>query len=314
MKKGLLTVVACSIMAFTQAQTISNFENLLTSSGNTLNGSEAQLGTAYTSGNAIFQNYYDTAFGGYWRDGFAISSVVDSTTGDFTNLYGVITGTGFEQSTTWAVGQNGAVVNLMSGARNEAVSGVYVTNTTYAHDVIRDGSQFSKPFGGDTGDDPDFFALSAKGYVNGSLTTDSALVYLADYRFEDNSLDYIENQWVWLDLSSLGAVDSLVFNLHTTDVGEFGPNTPFFFALDNFTMASDPVGIFTYNKVQLSVFPNPTTEVIHVSEGAIDAIFNSNGQMVKRLAPRTQAAFVGDLPPGVYFVAQGQQRIRFVKR
>ena len=57
--------------------------------------------------------------------------------------------------------------------------------------------------------------------------------YLADYRFADNGLDYIVDDWSWVDLTSLGAVDKLQFGLSSTDNGFFGMNTPAYFAMDN---------------------------------------------------------------------------------
>ena len=38
---------------------------------------------------------YDTSFGGYWSSGIAISTMRDDSTGDFTNLYSSITGSGY---------------------------------------------------------------------------------------------------------------------------------------------------------------------------------------------------------------------------
>jgi hypothetical protein len=37
--------------------------------------------------------------------------------------------------------------------------GVYVTNTTYAYNSMRDGDMFAKKFGGPTGNDPDWYKL-----------------------------------------------------------------------------------------------------------------------------------------------------------
>ena len=61
------------------------------------------------------------------------------------------------------------------------ITGVLVTNSTYAAISMRDGDQFAKKFGGESGDDPDFFRLVAHGYKDGSLT-DSVEFFLADYQ------------------------------------------------------------------------------------------------------------------------------------
>jgi len=67
-------------------------------------------------------------------------------------------------------------------------------------------------------------------------------IILADYRFDDNSLDFILDDWEFTDLSSLGEVDALSFSFTSTDTGSFGINTPTYFALDNleFTVVPEP--------------------------------------------------------------------------
>jgi len=57
--------------------------------------------------------------------------------------------------------------------------------------------------------------------------------YLADYRFDDNSKDYIVQNWTNLDLSSLGKVNKLAFRFSSTDNGSWGMNTPSYVCLDN---------------------------------------------------------------------------------
>ena len=95
-----------------------------------------------------------------------------------------------------------------------------------------DGDAFAKQFGGVTGDDPDYLLLTLTGlHADGS--TDSTEFYLADFRFADNAQDYIVSQWTWADLSVLGPVVGLEFALSSTDSGQFGMNTPSYFAMDS---------------------------------------------------------------------------------
>jgi hypothetical protein len=61
--------------------------------------------------------------------------------------------------------------------------------------------------------------------------------YLADYRFTDNTQDYIVEDWATLDVSSLRSATSLEFHLSSSDVGVFGMNTPAYFAVDNVVLA-----------------------------------------------------------------------------
>jgi hypothetical protein len=94
------------------------------------------------------------------------------------------------------------------------------------------GDAFAKKFGGSGGDDQDWFLLTIRGKDVEESATGTIDFYLADYRFADNSQDYIVKTWDYVDLSSLGEVKSLEFSLSSSDVGEWGMNTPAYFALD----------------------------------------------------------------------------------
>ena len=64
--------------------------------------------------------------------------------------------------------------------------------------------------------------------------------YLADFRFADNSRDYITDIWDNVDLTGLGLVKSLEFTLTSSDMGDFGMNTPAYFALDSISVIPAP--------------------------------------------------------------------------
>ena len=61
--------------------------------------------------------------------------------------------------------------------------------------------------------------------------------YLADYR--DGSAAAVDD-WVWVDLTTLGYVERLEFEMSSTDAGPFGMNTPAFFAVDDLTFVPVP--------------------------------------------------------------------------
>ena len=190
----------------------------------------------FTSGEATFVNYYNATYGS-WA-GFAVSKASDVSTSGIVNQYSSIVGAGAGDE-NYMVGY----ISSYSGttyiklASAQSVNAVSVTNSTYAHNSMRDGDAYAKQFGGDTGNDPDYFLLSVKGYIMGAYT-DSTGYYLADYRFADNSQDYIVDMWQTMDLSSLGTVDSLVFELTSSDNGSWGMNTPAYFCLDDLMMSS----------------------------------------------------------------------------
>lgn len=313
--KLIFTFLLTMITFFGMTQAPSSFEELLTEQDTFLNGRDDAF---YEAGDAVFSSHYNFEWD-YWESGWAISSMRDTMTAGPANLYSAKPGHGFQESRNYAVGQQNAVVVLTGAAIGQPLKGVYVTNTTYAHNSMRDGDDFAKKFGGLTGGDPDYFKLTIKPYAQGQLFPDSVEFYLADYRFEDNALDYIVNDWVWVDLSSLnanvplGAVDSLLFTLSSTDVGDWGPNTPLFFCVDDFnsdevTRLSDSDSSFR----QLKLFPNPVNDLLTIeltaeySASGIISVIDATGQVVlqRKTSSQRTSLNVAELPGGMYTVLQ----------
>ncbi len=121
------------------------------------------------------------------------------------------------------------------------VDGLRMTNITYAAYDMTNGSGFSKKFGGVSGDDEDWFKVTIEGFDDEDVSTGTVDFYLADYRFADNGLDYIVDTWEYIDLTSLGAVKSVMFELDSSDSGTFGINTPTYFAID--TVVPEPASM-----------------------------------------------------------------------
>ena len=115
----------------------------------------------------------------------------------------------------------------------QKIRGLYITNASYAYYSMKDGDDFSKKFGGASGDDPDYFKVFVEGVDASGNTTGTVEFYLADFRSEDSSNDYIVKDWTWLDLSSLGAVKAINFSLESSDMGMWGMNTPAYFCVDD---------------------------------------------------------------------------------
>jgi hypothetical protein len=297
-----LTSMTCIAMSALISQTTSDFEFSNLGQNEYWNGSDEPGGTSFQSGNAFFPNDYDTAFGGYWASGWAYSNMQNDSIGGFANQYSAIAANGF-QSETYAVGQQDAVIQLEGTAQGGVANGMYITNSTYAALSMRDGDFFGKVFGDslDASGNPDgtngedFYKLTIRGCQEGQIKGDSVEFYLADYRFSDDNLDYIIEDWTWVNLKALGNVDSLSFTLRSSDVGFFGMNTPAFFCLDNFTTADqiqidtttalnngdtiyiiggDSFELFDGNFVPLSlptvqieslkVYPNPTIGILSI--------------------------------------------------
>ncbi len=286
MRKILLSVafaVASLVVLNTQAQTTSNFENLNLPVDTFWNGND--LSGGFTSGNAFFSNTYDTTY--YSWGGFAYSSMRDTITAGWGNMYSSISGSGY-MSATYAVAfvsaYSGATsIKLSNSSEGKLVSGFYVNNNTYAYISMRDGDTYSKKFGGNSGNDSDWFMLTITGYLHGNMT-DTVNFFLADYRFADNNKDYIIKDWTLVNLLKLGNVDSLSFSLSSSDNGTYGMNTPAYFCMDDL-QCLDGVGFATSLNMDnyLGAYPNPAVNNITISgiEKAREVrIFDTKGSLV----------------------------------
>ena len=307
MKLAFTLLLATSTLLL-QAQEIADFESFDLPRGTFLNDAG---GASFTAGDLFLPNDFNPEFNSW--SGYAISSDTDALTPGFMNQYSAIAGSGANGSDNYAVAFVSQsftnTIQLRGEAAGRAVPGLYVTNNTYAYFSMLDGDDFAKRFGGVTGDDPDFFLLTIKAYSGGNLSNDSVDFYLADYRFTDNSQDYIVDDWTWVDLSSLGAADSLSFSLSSTDNSSFGMNTPAYFCLDN-VFAPNPI-VSTYNSptsTALRVFPNPSADFVRIeretSAPAICSVFDADGRLALRrrvAAPEAQID-LRDLPAGTYFI------------
>lgn len=317
MKKKLLNIVIISTVVFAtfrtvHSQTVSDFDSLSLTADSYWNGSSSPLGTSFSDGNAIFPNYYDTSYGGFWSKGWAYSNMKDSTTAGFMNLYSAVTATGYNGSPNYAVGQNGVIIKLNAAATGKEVSGFYITNGTYAALSMRDGDSFAKKFGGASGDEPDWFKLTVKKWLNGVMADDSVEFYLADYRFVNNAQDYIVNTWQWVNLISLGNVDSLLFTLSSSDVGAFGMNTPSFFCIDNFATVDIPSAVGEIKSSNIvSVFPNPASDVLNLNlnnfnqQSLLIRIHDVTGKLIYKENTYSSSLQINisQLPAGMYNVA-----------
>ncbi len=298
MTKTITTMLSIALLICTQAfAQISNFEDVTLPAKGYYNGSDWKGG--FNSGPNFFVNEYDTAFGFESWGGFAVSNIKDSVTKGFMNQYASVAGGGY-QSEQYAVVYGDAKVRMNASS---PLNNFFICNTTYAYYDMKDGSQFSKKFGGASGNDPDFLKVIISGWKNGGNPADTAIeFYLADFRNSDNSKDYIVKSWTYVDLSALGMVDSLGINFASSDTGDFGINTPVYFCMDRLAQAS--IGLNENKKaLAVNVYPNPATENLNVNVAANEVslqIYNLQGSLVATSI--SKEINVSELPSGVYLL------------
>ncbi len=298
--KKTITLLSLLSLTFAKAQVVTaDFENFsLPADSFYYSAAEVDFQTS----NAVFQ--YD--YSGYWSGGFAYTNKKDSSNGGYLNLYNCIAYNGYNNSNYYATGNDGGIIKLKSPSN--FVNGFYISNTTYAWKSMKSGDIIAKKFGGPTGNDKDWFKVTIKGYLGGTIKPDSSTFYLADYRFVNNAFDYILKSWQWFDCSNLGNVDSIQFHLYSSDMTGIYLNTPSFFSIDNFT-TSQSVGINEISFFEkLNLYPNPFGSVLGVRSSGISGeitnlkIINMFGIEIKNVELKSENSEINlsDLNSGIY--------------
>lgn len=234
-KKNLLFVAMIVMLGIVSCEEeeivrdIIDFEELELDGSGFWNGSDGSGG--FTSGNAQFATKYDSDWNAW--SGFAYTDHTDITTPGYDNQYSSIAGSGADGSSQYAVYYYMGIKDTINFDMPEKVTRIAVANTTNAYLAMLNGSPFSKKFGGESGSDPDWFKVILTGVNAEGEAVGSVEVFLADYRYDNNTLDYISNVWTNIDLSSLGFIKALVIEIASSDTGQYGINTPAYVCFDN---------------------------------------------------------------------------------
>jgi hypothetical protein len=209
--------------------------------GQYYNGSDEAGG--FTSGGANFVNNYNASWGSW--DGWSVSNTVDLTTAGYTNQYSAYNAPsgGAHNSDNYGVFFEtfGPLAPTVTFGVPVTLSDVWITNTTYAHLAVVDGKDGNNPplvteFGAG-----DWFKVTVWGFDALGKTTTSLDMYLADYRDANPDNWYALDTWTLFDLSSLGPVYGLGFDLESTDYNLYGMATPAYFAMDDLAYRQVPI-------------------------------------------------------------------------
>lgn len=243
-----LSAIAVSMLADNSAALQpASFEDLTVNADGIYRSDAPTTGGAqsWKSGGYTFSTYVDSSYApSYYYYDVTVSSLTETTfVQDYSAGYDMKSAAGGA-----ALGSNYAVwYNNYYGSSTvkldarQTVSGMYVTNNTYATTSMENGDSYAKKFAQD-----DWFKLTINGYQkdasNNEVKTGSVDFYLADFRTEGNH--YIVKDWTWCDLTTLGEVDAIGFELSSSDTGTWGMNTPAYFCFDELG-AEAPTGLST---------------------------------------------------------------------
>ena len=216
-----------------------DFEDVALGSNSYWQGEEGE--NEMYSGGWYFTNYYSSYYS-FWG-GFTASNRTDLTQTGLNAQYTAAAGAGYDGSTQYAVAYTmGAQTDVYAAdGSSQTITGCYVSNNLWAYNNMLYGDATATAFGGPTGNDPDWFKLTATGKNAAGQTVGTLDFYLADYRFANNAEDYVLNTWEWFDLSPLGEVARISFSLSSSKNDSYGMITPAYFCMDDFN-GIDPNG------------------------------------------------------------------------
>lgn len=265
-------IFASALLAFSSVQAQDSNDSLTFESIN-LNPSSYNNGS---DGSGNFQinaisltNIYDDTWGSW--SGFSISNINDVTTPGYGNQYANFAGAG-SNSENYAIFYPAGEITFSS---NRVLQSLDVTNSTYAGISMRDGDAYGKQFGSplnaqgleDGTNGQDYFLLKIIPLdENDVLVGDTIMFYLADYRFEDDNDNYIIDTWETIDFTTNGILEvrKLKFELESSDNGDFGMNTPAYFALDNLYSTTNLLVESNFEELGVRVYPNPFSDELTI--------------------------------------------------
>lgn len=257
--------------------------------------------------------FFNNKFNPKWKSwsGFSYSTKNDATTAGFTNQYSTVAGGGAKGSSTFGLANGGKGKIIVNSTKDQLINGVFLTNSTYAALSMKNGDSIAKKFGGTSGNDPDFFKIRFYGVNKAGTITDSVDFYLADYRFSDNTKDYIVTNWKYVDLKKLGKVVEIRYHLTSSDNGSFGMYTPAYFCLDNLNDFPVSVSETVVNRNEWKVFPNPTRDILNVFSGKnvdksiVVEVYDLQGKQVRQtnVTATYTTLDISELPTGIYTIA-----------
>lgn len=285
--------------------TVADFEDLaLESESNWMFDPDVDEDTyfdSFFSGSFRFPNYPMKSYNAWCGFGFA-----NETATGFEGLehqFRNVVGGGADGSNAYGVaylyGAN-ATITVCHGDTGHNVNGVYITNSAYALSVILNGNALCDKFTSEAGD---YMTVSFTGYDADGNQTGVVEAPLADYRTRDEA-PYLLTDWKWIDLSSLGAVNTLRVNYDSSKRSQ----VPAYVCFDKLgstdPAGNTPDGIGTLRADGSITITRPTPDCISVlgTEGRymLD-IYSTSGALCASYAlegPSTVG--VGEFVPGYY--------------
>ncbi len=277
-----------------QENVVFDFENLNLPDTGFWNG--ADNSGFYGNDILSFENYCNTQYN-YWS-GFSYSNWTDTYNQSLDNQWSTYVGQAYSGNVFGLayvpIDCNNNYQNIpinLSFINPVEIKNIKLSNSTYTALTILNGDAICSAFS-----EGDYFFVKITSYYLG-LETGADTLYLADYR---NGQNIIINTWTEVDLTNLGTVDSLHFNLFSSDTGIYGMNTPAYFCLDDVEYISNTI-ISEKNENLIQIYPNPASDFITISD-KFDflSIYDMSGKII--MVTTDNIIDVRDFQNGIYIV------------
>lgn len=257
-----------------------------------------------SSNDFLLSNSYWPDYMSWW--GYGYSNINNTTDGSMDNQYAAITGSGV-QGDTYGIFYASDFMGheFISMVDNQSFDpiGLYITNSTWAYQEMKNGSSLCKKFGGITGADKDWLIVTAIGYNADNQIIGKTDYFLADFRSEAKD-DYIANQWKWFDLSTLGEVSKIRFTINSSDANSYGALTPTYLAFDKLiaqkSLLSSNHAIEEDQSIML--FNRDNTIYIEAPIGSQIQIFNTSGVKIEQYQQADTTSSFSPNQRGIYLI------------
>ena len=195
----------------------------------------------------------ESAWGGMSWEGFTISQVDTDTM----NVFSCVAKGGVQgEGTPYAIGYYSDYVSSTLGYASNMIlfkdayypQYVYICQNSNTFEAISNGLTPANKF-----TEKDSLVLTISGIDDEWHDTQQVVYFLALGR-------EFNQGWVKVDISSIGATKGLSFRIRSTDVGQWGTNTPTYFALDKLTV----------NQQAITALPSLTTQPLVATKALVN--------------------------------------------
>ena len=233
MKKSFLFVAALALVFAScekggesyQDKTVATFEETAISPSQAESYLAFKNDTSVFFESGIFKAQQVVSYGGSYVVGAVISNqTTTSVENGYADAYKSAKGGAYQGRNfmVWYADSWGPASLYLT--KDTVVAGMYVCNTALVADMIKNGDGMSSVPGGFT--DNDWFKLTIGGKLDGVAVNEKVDFMLA----EGTS---IVTDWTYVDLSKLGTIDELTFEMTGTKTNAHSLTTPTYFCIDN---------------------------------------------------------------------------------